>query len=224
MPEMTLFEGLRTLRAVREFTDEPVADGVLRAILDLAVCAPSAGNRQPWEFVVIRDAATRRAIRDRYAAAFRRYREGVLRQATEGHPGAQAQVARWQRGGAPDRFAETLDQVPVLILACLDRARLGLADDTAPGGLASAPAAYASIYPAVQNLLLAAHGQGLGAVLTTLHLAYEAEIKALLGIPAHVQSAALVALGHPRRRHGPPRRVPAAQRTHFERWGATAPP
>jgi nitroreductase len=223
MPEMTLFEGLRTLRAVREFTDEPVGDRVLRAVLDLAVCAPSAGNRQPWEFVVIRDAATRRAIRDRYAAAFARYKEGVLRQAAGGHPGAQAQVARWQRAGAPDRFAETLDRVPVLILACLDLARLGLAAD-APAGLTSAPAAYASIYPAVQNLLLAAHGHGLGAVLTTLHLAYEAEIKALLGIPDHVQTAALIALGHPRRKHGPPRRAPAAQHTHLDRWGARAMP
>jgi nitroreductase len=223
MPEMTLFDGLRTLRAVREFTDQPVSDQTIRAILDLAVCAPSAGNRQPWEFVVIRDAATRRAIRDRYLAAFRRYKDGVLRQAADGHPEAQAQVARWQRRGAPDGFAETLDRVPVLILACLDLARLGLSD-RAPAGLAGAAPAYASIYPAVQNLLLAAHGHGLGAVLTTLHLAHEDEIKALVGIPDHVQTAALVALGHPRRKHGPPRRVPASQHTHFERWGAAVPP
>lgn len=217
MPEMTLVEGVRTLRAVREFTDEPVSDEAIRAILDLAVCAPSGGNRQPWEFVVVRDPATRRSIRDYYLEAFRRYREGVLRQAADGHPGAQAQVARWQRAGAPDGFAEALDRVPVLILVCLDLARLGLAGD-GPAGLTSAPSAYASIYPAVQNLLLAAHGLGLGAVLTTLHLAYEAEIKALLGIPAHVQTAVLVPLGHPRRKHGPPRRIPAAERTHVERW------
>lgn len=217
MPEMTLFEGVRTLRAVREFTDEPVSDEAIRAILDLAVCAPSGGNRQPWEFVVVRDPSTRRSIRDYYLGAFRRYREGVLRQAADGHPEAQAQVARWQRSGAPDGFAEALDRVPVLILVCLDLARLGLTGD-GPAGLTSAPSAYASIYPAVQNLLLAAHGLGLGAVLTTLHLAYEAEIKALLGIPAHVQTAALVPLGHPRRKHGPPRRVPAAERTHVERW------
>jgi nitroreductase len=222
MPEMTLLDGLRTLRAIREFTDEPVGDEAIRAILDLAVCAPSAGNRQPWEFVVIRDPATRRAIGDHYVAAFRRYKEGVLRQAAGGHPAAQAQVARWLRRGAPDRFAETLDRVPVMILACLDLARLGLSAE-APAGLTGAAPAFASIYPAVQNLLLAAHGHGLGGVLTTLHLAHEAEIKALLGIPAHVQTAALIALGHPRRLHGPPRRAPASQHTHFERWGASAP-
>ena len=62
MREMTLFEGIRTLRAVREFTDEPVSDEAIRAILDLAVCAPSGGNRQPWEFVVVRDPATRKNV------------------------------------------------------------------------------------------------------------------------------------------------------------------
>ena len=82
----------------------------------------------------------------------------------------------------------------------------------------SVPSAYASIYPAVQNILLAAHGLGLGAVLTTLHIRHEAEIKALLGIPGHVQTVALVPIGHPARRHGRPRRIPAAERTHAERW------
>lgn len=214
MPEMTLVEGVRTLRAVREFTDEPVSDEAIRTMLDLAVCAPSGGNRQPWHFVVIRDAGTRRAIRDYYLQAFRRYREGVLRQAADGHAAARAQVARWERSGAPDAFAESLDRIPVLILVCLDRERLGFGDPAAP----LPPTGWASIYPAVQNLLLAAHGLGLGAVLTTLHLPHEREIKDLLGIPPRVATAALIPVGHPRRRHGPPRRIPAAERTHHERW------
>jgi nitroreductase len=214
---MTLFDGIRTLRAVRQFTDEPVSDGDIRTLLDLAVCAPSGGNRQPWHFVVVRDAGTRRAIRDLYLDAFRRYKEDVLRQAAGGHAAAQAQVARWERSGTPDAFAESLDRIPVLILVCVDRLRQGLgdADPAAP----PPPTAFASIYPAVQNLLLAAHGLGLGAVLTTLHLSHEREIKDLLGIPAHVHTAALVPVGHPQRRHGPPRRIPAAERTHHERWG-----
>ena len=216
MSEMTLFEGIRTLRAVREFTDEPVSDDQIAAILDLAVCAPSGGNRQPWHFVVVRDPATRLTIRDYYLEVFRRYREGVLRQAAEGHPAAQAQVARWERSGSPDAFAETLDRIPVLILVCLDRQRLGFGGNDPAEPLP--PTAWASIYPAVQNLLLAAHGLGLGAVLTTLHMPHEAEIKALLGIPAHVHTAALVPVGHPRRKHGRSRRIPAAERTHRERW------
>lgn len=211
-----LFDGIRTLRAVRDFTDEPVSDQAVATMLDLAVCAPSGGNRQPWHFVVVRDPATRRAIRDYYVASFERYREDVRRQAATGHAAASEQVARWERGGAPDTFAERLHTIPLLILVCLDRARLGFgsADPAEP----LSATAYASIYPAVQNLLLAAHGLGLGAVLTTLHLPYEAEIKSLLGIPAHVHVAALVPVGHPRRRHGPPRRIPAAERTHRERW------
>lgn len=215
MSDMTLFEAMRTLRSVRDFTDEPVSDEQIRAILDLAVCAPSAGNRQPWHFVVIRDAVVRRAIRDHYLASFRRYKDAVLRQATEGHEAAKAQVARWERRGAPDTFAETLHRIPVLILVCMDRERLGLpwGDD-----FSASPSAYASVYPAVQNLLLAAHGLGLGAVLTTLHLPAEREIKTLLGIPAPVQTVGLVPIGHPSRRHAPPRRVPAADRTHWDKW------
>lgn len=216
MSEMTLFQGIRTLRAIRDFTDEAVSDEQIATMLDLAVCAPSGGNRQPWHFVVIRDPATRRTIRDYYLDVFRGYREGVLRQAAEGHPAAQAQVARWERSGAPDAFAESLDRIPVLILVCLDRQYLGFAsaDPTEP----LPPTAWASIYPAIQNLLLAAHGLGLGAVLTTLHIPYEREIKTLLGIPAHVHTAALVPVGHPRRPHGRPRRIPASERTHRERW------
>jgi nitroreductase len=217
MRDLTLFEGIRTLRAIREFTDEPVSADDVRTMLDLAVRAPSGGNRQPWHFVVIRDPGARRAIRDYYLEAFRRYKQEVLRQAADGHAAAQAQVARWERSGAPDAFAEGLDRVPVLILVCLDRERLGLgsADPAVP----LPPTAWASIYPAVQNLLLAAHGLGLGAVLTTLHLPYERQIKQLLGIPEHVATAALVPVGHPKRRHGAPRRIPAAERTHYERWG-----
>jgi nitroreductase len=214
--DMTLFDAMRTQRAVREFTDEPVSEEQIRTILDLAVCAPSAGNRQPWHFVVIRDPATRRAIRDHYLASFRKYKEGVLRQAREGHEAAKAQVARWETRGAPDTFAETLDQIPVHILVCLDRERLGLASDG--NDFLSAPSAYASVYPAVQNLLLAAHGLGLGAVITTLHLPAEKEIKTLLGIPAHVQTVALVPVGHPRRKHAAPKRIPATERTHRDRW------
>lgn len=217
MSEMRLFDGLRTLRAIREFTDEPVKDDQIEAILDLAVCAPSAGNRQPWHFIVIRDPDTRRAIRDHYLASFRRYKDGVLRQAAAGHEAARAQVKRWETRGAPDNFAETLDRIPVLILVCLDRDRLGLPTDGKD--FIGAPSAYASVYPAVQNLMLAAHAFGLGSVLTTLHLPAEREIKTLLGIPAHVQTVALVPIGHPRRKHGPPRRIPASERTHRDHWG-----
>lgn len=222
MSGMSVFAAIRTLRAVREFTAEPVSDEALRTILDLAVCAPSAGNRQPWEFVVVRDPATRRAIRDYYVQAFQRYRQGVLDQAAAGHPTAQAQVARWERAGAPDRYAEDLHTIPVFLLVCFDRQRLANREDDRARVTAD-PGAYASIYPAVQNILLAAHGLGLGAVLTTLHLGYEREIKHLLGIPDHVQMAALVTIGHPARRYGPPRRLPASERTHYERWGQRPP-
>ncbi len=214
---MELFEAIRTLRAVREYTDEAVSDEAIRTILDLAVCAPSGGNRQPWEFIVVRDPETRRAIGDHYVEVFRGYRQRVLDEAAAGLPAAQAQVARWERSGSPDRYAENLHAIPVFLLVCLDRQRL-----PASGGERD-PGAYASIYPAVQNILLAAHGLGLGAVLTTLHLGREREINALLRVPEHAQMVALITLGHPARKYGPPRRVPAPERTHWERWGGRAP-
>lgn len=221
MPAMELFEGIRTLRSVREFSEEPVSEEALRRVLDLAVCAPSGGNRQPWEFIVIRDPATRRTIRDYYVQAFQRYKQRVLQQATDGHPAAQTQVARWQKN-PPDNFSENLHTIPVFILVCLDRQRIGIPRDE-PSQPGAAPSAYASIYPAAQNILLAAHGLGLGAVLTTLYLSYAREIKTLLGIPDHIQTVALIPIGHPARKYGPPRRIPAKERTHFERWGTRAP-
>jgi nitroreductase len=217
MSGMDLFAAIRTLRAVREFTDEPVSNAALDAILDLAVCAPSGGNRQPWEFIVIRDTATKQTIRDYYMQGFRTYKQRVLEQAAAGHPAAQAQVTRWQKS-PPDHYAEHLHTIPVFLLVCLDRQRLGLSHEALSQPITT-PTAYASIYPAVQNILLAAHGLGLGAVLTTLHLSHEREIKALLEIPEHIQTVALVTIGHPARPYGPPRRIPAAERTHYESWG-----
>jgi nitroreductase len=112
------------------------------------------------------------------------------------------------------RLAERLDQAPALVVACLR--------GPPPSDPARAAAWWGSIFPAVQNLLLAARGRGLGATLTTLHKAAEAEVKAVLGIPAEFETAALVPVGRPEGRFARPRRRPAAQVTHWNRWGGSA--
>lgn len=217
MQEISLFEAIYTQRSIRKFTDEPVSDADIEKILDAATRAPSGGNRQPWEFIVIRDPQTRKIIGDYYLKAFHEYKARVLKQA-ETLPAAQEQVARWNRRGAPDVFAESIATIPVFILLCLNREKLGVLHDD-PDNPGQIPSTYASIYPAMQNILLAARGLGLGSVPTTLHCRYENEIKALLGIPEYIQTVALIPIGHPATRFGPTTRIPAKALTHYERWG-----
>jgi nitroreductase len=115
-------------------------------------------------------------------------------------------------------LATDLAAAPVLIVCCLDHAQLG--PIAAPdGGLVAPAAAYASIFPAVQNLLLAARALGLGTTLTTLHRGFEDELKALLAIPATVEVAAIVPLGWPTDRFGPTRRKPVEEVAFVDRWG-----
>jgi nitroreductase len=195
--EPGFFDVVRTMRAHRAFTDEPVDDALVERVLDAATYAPSAENSQPWEFVVVRDASLRARIGD------------LTRRAWEAHG------REFERGRIPDAM-----------LADVDRG--------ATGGVAGAPVVVvvcgntsfcldavleASVYPAVQNLLLAAHAHGLGAALTTLAMGFDAQLRELLALPDHVRALAVVPLGHPARRLGPPRREPVAGKTHRDRFG-----
>jgi nitroreductase len=122
-----------------------------------------------------------------------------------------------------DALAEHLGTVPVLIACCLDHRQLG--PIAAPDGTLRAPcAAYASIFPAVQNLLLAARALGLGTTLTTLHRGFEDDLAAALAIPAQVEVVALVPLGYPADRFGPTRRKPVDAIAFLDGWGRPLPP
>lgn len=213
-----LFEAMATMRAMRRLKPDPVPEPLLWRVIEAATRAPNGGNRQPWHFVVVQEPVAKRFIQQRYVAALRRYAEAGMKAMAEGHlvmsPGEIEQRQRTARGGL--HLGEHLAEVPVLLFACVDRSS-GFEVD---GGVADSSALYGSIYPAVQNLLLACRGLGLGAVLTTLHLLYEEEIKAHLGIPAHIHAAAMVPIGFPRGRFGPVTRRPAEQVTHWDRWEA----
>jgi nitroreductase len=196
---MSLFDAIHSQRAIRHFSAQPVSDEAVETILRAAICAPSGGNRQPWRFVVIREAARKRQLAQWYLAAW------------------QAATARMETITQPYRHGAELAQqmatVPVLILACIDH---GTAE-SGPGPVMRG----ASIYPAVQNLLLAARALGLGTVLTTLHTQYEREIKALLHIPEIVETAALIPVGYPAEgaRLARTRRRPLSEVVFHERWG-----
>jgi nitroreductase len=196
---MSLFDAINSQRAIRHFNAQPVSDEAVETMLHAAIRAPSGGNRQPWRFVVIRDAALKQRLGQWYLAA---WQAATARMAALTQP---------YRHGA--ELAHQMETVPVLILACIDHREVGIG----PGPITRG----ASIYPTVQNLLLAARALGLGTVLTTLHTQYESEIKALLHIPETVETAALIPVGYPAEgsRFGHARRMPLSEVVFHERWG-----
>jgi nitroreductase len=199
-----LIETLRTTAAIREFLPDPVPDDVLRRVLDTARFAPSGGNRQAWHVVVVKDQATRRQLRDLYLPGWYDYLAQRMagltpwapvtdRAAEErAHAGAAAIAAEAAAG--PGGLAEHLDEAPVLLVLLADLKGLAAVDrDLDRYGFAGG----ASIYPFAWNLLLAARAEGLGGVITTMVIAREAEVKALLGAADHQAVAAVIALGRP---------------------------
>lgn len=200
--EIGLFEAMYSQRAIRRLKPDPVSDDLVQKLIEAATKAPSGGNRQPWAFIVIRDEATKQKIGEWYSDAWNKTYGAIPEgQRSQGPPSA----ARTYR--AAEHLAHHISEVPVLILVC------------ARGRPASGVAGqYGSIFPAVQNLLLAARGLGLGASLTTLHKLHEADIKDLLGIPDTAETIALIPVGYPRGKYGPTTRLPVEKVMHKERW------
>ncbi|PKB79698.1 MAG: hypothetical protein BZY88_12015 [SAR202 cluster bacterium Io17-Chloro-G9] len=191
-----LFEAIDTQRAIRYFRPDPVPDELITRLLQAAIKGPSGGIRQGWGFIVIRDQEIRRKIGDLYRTGSN----------FEIRPDMTAQERRVYT--AAQHLEDHMDDVPVLILACIQ-------------GDPSSPVSGASIFPAVQNILLAARGLGLGSALTTRQTRFEAEIKSMLGIPENVVTAALLPVGFPAEgsRYGPTRRRPLEEVAFSDRWG-----
>ena len=197
MPEgIDLFEAIDTQRGIRYFRPDVVPEALITRLLQAAIKAPTGGVNQDWSFIVIRDQETRRRIGDMYRAGS----NFVI------SPDMTAQQRRVYR--AAQHLEYHMEDVPVLILACI-QADPGTTDWGS------------SIYPAVQNILLAARGLGLGSVLTTRQSRFELEIKQLLGIPEDVVPAALLPIGFPGEgaRYGPTRRRPLGEVAFNDRWG-----
>jgi len=212
---MELYEALSTCRAVRRHRPDPIPDAVLRRVLEAATWAPTGGNAQPWRVVVVRDAAKRRALRDLYRPLWKAYQE-EYREASAGLSG-EAAARRDRMLAAADHLAEHLDVSPVVAVFVFDARRMAITDEglgrpSIVGG--------ASVYPAVQNLLLACRAEGLGSVLTTLLCRAEPEVAALLEIPKPWATAAFVPIGWPERRgHGPLTRRPVEHMAFGDRFG-----
>lgn len=203
-----LLEGLVSTRAIRRYRDEPVPEDVLRAILFAATRAPSGSNRQPFRFMVLTDgvkaAGARRLIAERARSLWGH------KQAADGYgegSGAVDDSPKARMARTMQRYVDEFERVPVLVLACLVRHRQ------------PHPIEGASLFPACQNLLLAARALGYGGVMTSWHVGVEAELRGLLAIPEDVFIGATITLGRPAGAHGPVRRRPMGELVFGDAWG-----
>lgn len=194
-----LYDAMSTLRAVRKLRPDPVPHDVLERVLQAACWAPTGGNQQPWKVVVITDSEVKRGLQDIYRPEWARYVAGFMAR-LEGQP--EEVVEPWRKvQQAGDHLADHLHEAPAILLFCANPAAMAITDakldriSMVGGG---------SVYPAVQNAMLACVAEGLGCTLTTLHCKREPEVKQLLDIPDGWATVALVPIGYPvGRGHGP---------------------
>ena len=199
-----LFEVMATTRSMRRLKPDPVPDEFVRKILEAGTQAPSGGNMQRWRFLVVRDPKVKQAVGAYYKRA---WDEVVSPRYRSGAPAPGTSPERFSRMlAAAQHLADHIHEAPVWIVPCME-------------GANPARTAGSSIYPAVQNMLLAARALGLGATLTTLYLSFEKEAEAALGLPPDVHSYALLPIGYPMGRFGPVRRVPLADVVYEDQWG-----
>ena len=205
-----VFEIMHTTRAMRRLKPDPVPDELIRKILEAGISAANGGNTQRWRFLVIKDPAIKKAVQVHYKRAFDEI-IGPRYLNSEPPPGVTKEKYLRQHA-AVEYLTDHFHEAPVWIVACLDE---GTAAPTRWSG--------ASIYPAVQNMLLAARALGLGATLTTRHLLFEKDSEAALGLPPGVHSYAILPIGWPMGRFGPVGRGPLADIVYRDRWGEPYP-
>jgi nitroreductase len=214
---MDLYEVMRTTAAVREFTDDPIPDEVLHKILDNARFAPSGGNRQGVQIVVVRDPAMRERLVEVTEPGARRYHAQRAAGETPWSAYTRSRVTEEQvaQTAVPASVTEPLRRAAVVLVICVDLRLVAALDKELDrvGVVAGA-----SVYPLVWNVLLAARNEGFGGTITTMAVAEEPALKRLLGIPEPFAVAAVVPLGKPVRQLKRLNRVAVADMTHFDHW------
>lgn len=210
-----LYEGILTTRAIRRYTGEPVTREEIQACLRAAQQAPSGGNSQPWQYLVVVDRHVLAAVAAEYLAAYERWERAQLAALPPFR--TEEDEASYLRGVSASRhLAEHLSEAAALALFCAPRVTLAPEDEHGPVEIGPL---YASVYPAVQNFILAARSLGIGTVLTTVYWSRQRELRELLGIPERYEIAALVPMGRPRGSFGIAPRKPWQAVTHWDRWG-----
>ena len=211
-----LYDVMSTLRAVRKLRPDPIPADVLERVLQAACWAPTGGNTQPWRVVVALEPDTKQALQDIYEPEWARYSAGFMTMMSGLPP---AELAKWERvTAAGDHLAQHLAETPAILLFCANPAMMAITDakldriSMVGGG---------SVYPAVQNAMLACVEEGLGCTLTTLHCLRENDVKQVLGVPDDWATVAMVPIGYPvGKGHGPITRQPPSVLAYRDRFGA----
>jgi nitroreductase len=205
MPDLSVQDAIYSLRAMRLLKPDPIPDADLLDIVEAATMACSPGNSQPWTFLII----TEKSQKEKIARIYREIGHKVIKEQAlaSGLLGKEMEKVYTDAMILVDR----LQDAPALIMCCLE----GQPRD---GGIHQSTY-YGSIYPAIQNLMLAARAKGIGSTMTTLHKAREQDIKNVLGIPDRVETIALIPLGYAEGQWGRPKRKPAQEVTYWNRWG-----
>jgi nitroreductase len=194
-------EAMRTCRAIRHLRPDPVPEELLLEVLQAATCANSPGNSQGWDFVVVRDADTRRRIGEAVGDAML----PVLESMPDGDDASRNRTLRGLR-----HLVGNLGEAPVLIFVC------GI--PIYPAGNPQEEAVWSTLYPAAQNLVVAARSLGLGTTFSQLHRPAEPAVRKILELPDEAKIAVTIPLGWPDRKFGPVKREPLEKSLHWDRW------
>jgi len=228
MAEMGLFEAIYSARALRRLRPDPVPENLITKILDAAIRAPSAGNSQTWSFVVVREPELRRKL----GVIYRKAADIIgAFYAARGRPEHMSEREFGHMMASGTYLWDHMGDAPVLLVPCgtphvlpaaaslSPEVREKLSDAAACGPRIDA----ASIYPAIQNIILACRALGLATLITTNHMLYEDEVRDLLGIPKDVKTYALMPIGYPVNKFGHVIRKPVDEVAHADRWGVPWP-
>lgn len=207
--EISLLEGLATTRAIRRYTNDAIPEHDLNRILWSASRAPSGSNRQPFRFLVLRDGDRARRAKALLGEAFRAGWNS--KRSTDGYDRSEDSASpKARQARAMQHYVDHFEEIPVVVLVGLVRYR------------SANPYEGASVYPACQNLLLAARALGYGGALTMWHQGVEADLREILDVPEEVALSACITLGRPQGSHGPVRRRPIRDLVFDDRWGQEA--
>jgi nitroreductase len=215
MAELGIYEAMRTLRAVRRLRPDPIAADVLHRVLEAATWAPTGGNRQPWRILVVKDPVRKERLGALYADQWVKFAARYRANLAALEPAIRERTERML--GAGDYLGAHFGQSPVIAVFCFNPSEMAITDSnlsrvSVVGG--------GSVYPAVENLLLACRAEGLGCVLTTLLCACKPDVASLLDIPSPWGTAAAIPIGYPvLRGHGPITRRPVKDLAFLDSWG-----
>jgi nitroreductase len=211
----TVYEAMSTLRAVRRLKPDPIPTAVLERVLQAATWAPTGANRQPWRIILVTDPAPKKALGELYSASW--YQYANVHQAHIGDVPEAVRAREMRTLAAGNYLADHFHETPAIAVFCFNPKNMAITDakldriSVVGGG---------SIYPAVQNLLLACRAEGLGCVLTTLLCQHEPKVREILGIPDPWGTAAAVPMGYPvATGHGPIRRRATKDLVYANHWG-----